>query len=149
MEFLFGVTLLFLVLAAYRLYIVERRLNKIFGKSKNTSFEGVVAGHAETLVRLESELGRIASSHKALSESFTASVQKVSMIRFNPFSDSGGDQSFAIALLDGQNNGIVLSGLYVQGHPMVYAKPVQQGQSRYALSAEETSVLAKAMEAVL
>jgi len=146
MEFLFVITLLFLVLIAYRLYIVERRLSRIFGKSRDTSFEGVVAGHAEALTRVQGELGRLASAHEALTDSFTASVQKVSMLRFNPFSDSGGDQSFAIALLDGQNNGFVLSGLYVQGRPMVYAKPIARGQSHYTLSAEEASVLTRAIE---
>lgn len=149
MEILFGVALVFLILIALRLLFLERRLRRVFGSAKNADVVGAVANHAETLTRLEGELGRIVKSHALLSKNVEASVQKVSMIRFNPFSDSGGDQSFSIALLDGQDNGFVLSGLYVQDRPMVYAKPIQHGRSRYALSAEEESVLAKAKDSVL
>ncbi|MBI4121365.1 MAG: DUF4446 family protein [Candidatus Ryanbacteria bacterium] len=145
MEILFGAVILLLAVVGWRLFVVERRLKSIFGKAQDAGVENAVAKHTEALQLLDGELKEISASHKALLESFTLSVQKVSMIRFNPFSDSGGDQSFAIALLDGNNNGVVLSSIYVHGRPMVYAKPVQLGQSRYALSGEEEAVLKKAI----
>jgi hypothetical protein len=68
------------------------------------------------------------------------------MVRFNPFSDTGGDQSFVIALLDGKNNGVVFSSLYTRGQPLVYAKPIEAGASRYQLSKEEADALARAIQ---
>ena len=52
-------------------------------------------------------------------------VQKVGQVRFNPFSELGGDHSFAIALLDGDNNGIILTGLHTRERTRVYLKEVK------------------------
>jgi hypothetical protein len=68
-------------------------------------------------------------------------VQRVGLVRFNPFSDTGGDQSFSIALLDGQNDGLVISSLFSRSETRVFAKPVQNGQSKYNLTAEEEEAI--------
>ena len=67
------------------------------------------------------------------------------MIRYNPFADTGGDQSFAIALLDSLGNGVVLSSLHSRTDTRVFAKPVQSGRSRYQLSDEEQDAIKKAL----
>ena len=59
------------------------------------------------------------------------------MTRFNPFSEIGGDQSFAFALLDGKNNGFVVTSFYTKEGNRVYGKPIKNGKSQYALSQEE------------
>jgi hypothetical protein len=74
-------------------------------------------------------------------------VQGVGIVRFNPFGDTGGDQSFAIALLDAQGDGLVLTSLYGRAESRIYAKPVQGGQSPYPLTAEETQAIRQAREA--
>jgi hypothetical protein len=63
----------------------------------------------------------------------------------NPFKDTGGDQSFAIALLDSNNNGIVLSSLYTREGTRVYTKPIEKGASSYNLSKEEEEAIKKAI----
>jgi len=65
------------------------------------------------------------------------SIQKVGLIRYNPFSEVGGNQSFSLALLDAQDNGVVITSLYNREGNRVYSKPIEQGQSFYPLSAEE------------
>src|SRR3990167_8570023 len=55
--------------------------------------------------------------------------QKFALVRFNPFEDAGGDQSFAVAILDGENNGIVISSLHSRNSTRVYAKEVKGGKS--------------------
>ena len=67
------------------------------------------------------------------------------MVRYNPFADSGGDQSFAIALLDSLGNGVVISSLHSRSETRVFAKPVQAGNSRYPLSDEEQDAIKKAL----
>jgi hypothetical protein len=64
-------------------------------------------------------------------------IQKVGIVRYNAFDNVGSDLSFCIALLDNNNNGIVLSGIYSRDNSMNYAKPIVDGKSKYALSAEE------------
>lgn len=73
-------------------------------------------------------------------------VQHVGVVRFNPFSDKGGDQSFVLALLDDRADGAVISALHGRTDVRVYAKPVMSGQSTYPLTAEEKEAIARAMK---
>lgn len=79
-----------------------------------------------------------------ISQNSKTSIQKVGMVRYNPFSDVGSDQSFSIALLDGDNNGIVITSLFSRDGNRVYGKPVKNGQSEYSLSGEEKKAIEKA-----
>jgi hypothetical protein len=71
-------------------------------------------------------------------------LQRVRLLRYSAFQEAGGDQSFAVALLDDARDGIVLSGLYGRAGMRVYAKPVAGGRSPHALSTEEERVIAEA-----
>ena len=72
-------------------------------------------------------------------------IRKVGLVRYNPFSDSGGDQSFALALLDESKNGIVISSLYGREMNRVYAKRIEGGQSpKYQLTEEEKKAINEA-----
>jgi len=64
-------------------------------------------------------------------------IQKIGIVRYNAFDNVGSDLSYCIALLDNNDNGIVLSGIYSRDNSMNYAKPIVAGKSKYALSAEE------------
>jgi len=75
--------------------------------------------------------------------------QKFGVIRFNPFKEVGGDQSFSIALLDAKNNGFILTGLYTREGNRVFAKPIENGQSKYSLSGEEKEALKKTTSQIL
>ncbi len=91
------------------------------------------------IVRLDSEIKRIAL--EGLSH-----IQKASVVRFNPFRDTGGDSSFSVALLDGNLNGIVITGLHTRERTRVYIKPVQKGKSSYEISKEEERAIADAIK---
>lgn len=68
-------------------------------------------------------------------------IQKVGVVRFNAFENVGSDLSFAIALLDSGDNGIVINGIYSRESSSTYAKPIIAGKSKYTLSAEEVQAL--------
>jgi hypothetical protein len=68
------------------------------------------------------------------------------VVRFNPFEDTGGNQSFAIALLDAHGDGVVISSLHARGSTRIYAKAVRAGRADGAASAEEAQALRQAME---
>ncbi|NLZ49550.1 MAG: DUF4446 family protein, partial [Clostridiales bacterium] len=72
-------------------------------------------------------------------------TQKVSILRYKAFDDVGSDLSFSIAMLDGDNNGIIITSIYGRHDSTTYAKPVDKGISRYDLSEEEERVLKEAM----
>lgn len=72
-------------------------------------------------------------------------IQKVGIVRYNAFKDVGSNLSFTLALLDNNNNGIVLNGIYSRDNSNIYAKPVKDGKSEYVLSEEEKEAIEKAI----
>ena len=73
-------------------------------------------------------------------------IQKIGIVRYNAFKDTGSDLSFALAMLDEKNNGVVLNGIYSREMSNIYAKPVEKGKSKYTLSEEEQQAIQKAIE---
>ncbi|HUS59984.1 MAG TPA: DUF4446 family protein [Nevskiaceae bacterium] len=72
-------------------------------------------------------------------------IQKIGLVRFNPFAETGGDQSFCLAVLDNHDSGFVISSLHSRDKTRFYAKPVKNGQPvGYELSKEETRAIKKA-----
>lgn len=70
--------------------------------------------------------------------------QKMGVVRFNPFSETGGDQSFALALLNGSNSGVVILSLHSREGTRIYTKTIKEGKSRYELSKEEIRAIDEA-----
>lgn len=72
-------------------------------------------------------------------------IQKIGLVRFNPFKDTGGDQSFILSLVDGNDTGVIISGLYARSGTRWYAKRVIKGKSAdHELSDEEKKALKEA-----
>jgi len=86
---------------------------------------------------------------KQIDDALAHVVQGVGLVRFRAFQDTGGDQSFALALADGEGNGIVISTLYGRGQTRVFAKPVQGWLSPKPLGEEEEQALAEARQIVV
>ena len=95
--------------------------------------------------RVEKQNAEILTGMKTLEEDLTKCIQKVGMVRYNAFKDTGSDLSFALALLDDKNNGVVLNGIYSREMSNIYAKPVQNGVSSYTVSEEEKQAIEKAV----
>ncbi len=95
---------------------------------------------------LEKSFEKLSKELENLKEESKFSIQKVGIVRFNPFSEVGSDQSFSIALLDGNNDGIVITSLYTREGNRIYGKSVKAGLSKYSLSKEEKSAIEKAIE---
>lgn len=68
-------------------------------------------------------------------------IQKVGIVRFNPFKEMGGDHSFSLALLDGKDTGFVITGLHTRERTRVYLKSIKKGKSDLELSSEEKKAL--------
>ena len=86
----------------------------------------------------------VAGDCQRLDERLQLSLHRVGLIRYNPFDDTGGDQSFALALLDEHEDGIVISSIFSRTGSRLYAKPVKSGKSKYTLSAEEEKAIVQA-----
>ena len=82
---------------------------------------------------------------KSLDTQLEGCIQKIGIIRYNAFKDTGSDLSFALAMLDDKNNGVVMNGIYSREMSNIYAKPVENGKSNYTLSEEEKMAIDKAI----
>ncbi len=86
--------------------------------------------------------------HRSVKPQFTSlqpSDLHISLVKFNPFSDTGGDQSFVISLLDSQKNGILLTSLHNRDSTRIYAKKITLGKADQELSDEEKQALHQAL----
>ena len=124
---------------------LRRRLRRVLPEGEATSLDQVLDGQSQKIQTLGQRLDALNKLHHELEEITQRTIQKVGVVRYNPFADAGGDQSFAIALLDSLANGIVVSSLHSRTETRVFAKPVQSGRSRYPLSDEEQEAIRKAL----
>lgn len=90
---------------------------------------------------LEKNFGKLSKDLENFKKESKFSVQKIGIVRFNPFKEIGGDQSFSVALLDGNDSGIVITSLYSREGNRVYGKPIEAGSSKYLLSEEEKQAI--------
>ena len=127
-----------------RLWQIKKKLKTFFNGKKASDLEGVLSEEIKRLKKAEKDIKDLFKSSRFLEKMASQSIQKVGIVRFNPFRETGGDQSFSIALLDSQNNGLVISSLYTRQGTRIYSKPIEAGQSSYPLSKEELESLKKA-----
>ena len=71
-------------------------------------------------------------------------ITRIGIVRFSAFADTGGDLSYAMAMLDQHNDGVVVSSIFGRDGSRSYAKPIKNGKSEYKLSTEEESALKEA-----
>jgi hypothetical protein len=121
--------------AAYRALVHE---------TTGTSLSGTLDAQAarveavdRRLAEVDGRLAEVDGRYRLVESRSRGSLQHVGLVRFNPFEDTGSDQSFAIALLDDDQSGIVVSSLHGRGGTRIFAKPIQAGQASHALSDEE------------
>ncbi|MBR4110645.1 MAG: DUF4446 family protein [Clostridia bacterium] len=127
---------------------LEKRYKNFISKlSRGSNFEGMLREYIETVERVEIENKEIKQANQKIEKQINKCVQKIGIVRYNAFVDTGSDLCFALALLDFEDNGIVINGVYSRDNTTTtYAKPVQNGTSKYTLSKEETEAIEKAKQ---
>src|SRR5205085_2148403 len=124
---------------------LRSRLRRILSDNGTTGLDEVLDGQAKRIEQLTSRVEAVNALERELEATTRLALQKVGVVRFNPFQDSGGDQSFAIALLDQAGTGVVISSLHGRAETRIFAKTVANGRSRHALSDEEQQAIRTAL----
>ena len=140
------VLILWLVWVERQVIALKKRLKIFFKGSQAGDLEDVIAAGAEKIKTLERAVADLYGKNEIVDKIARAGLQKVGLLRFNAFKDVGGDQSFALALLDYQNNGAVILSLFGREGIRVYAKAIKNGKSEYNLAEEEEKAIREAME---
>ncbi|MHB1611801.1 MAG: DUF4446 family protein [Sulfobacillus sp.] len=118
----------------------KRRYLRVFDDSSQTVEELVIKAQADAKMAV-SNVDKILERIASLEQKQEYNFDKLGLVRFNPFDDTGADLSFAMSILNDRGDGVVLTSLWGRDEVRVYAKPVQENESRYALSQEEKQAL--------
>ena len=124
---------------------LDRRLESLTRGSDDDSLETVLGGHMDRVRQVVREIEAVSARTTAVEGELERAFGRVGLVRFNPFEDTGGNQSFALALLDGRGDGFVVSSLHARAGTRVYAKAITRGSSEANLSAEEGEALRQAL----
>jgi hypothetical protein len=136
-----GALALALLLVVRRTRNLESRLDAITRGEDGRSLAGVLEAHLERVEAAATRQDELDLRIGALDARAARSVQGVGLVRFNTFEDTGGNQSFALALLDPSGDGVIVSSLHTRSQTRLYAKAIRGGAPEGALSAEEAEAL--------
>ncbi len=132
-----------------RLRQLQHRHENVFAGEEDASLPAALERLATRLSETTGRTERLVARTEQIDLALAHAVQGVGLVRFRAFQDTGGDQSFALALADGEGNGVVISALYGRGATRIYAKPVQGWLSPKTLSDEEKQALAQAQQVIV
>ena len=145
-----GINILLLIL-----YITNiMKLNKIKNNymsfikklGNGTNIEEVLKKYINRVEEVDNKTNEAIEYCTNIDKNMQKCIQKVGIVRYNAFQDTGSNLSFALALLDENNSGVVLNGIYSREMSNIYGKPVIKGKSEYTISAEEQEAINKAIE---
>lgn len=152
----FGVVILIAVVILFLLTIIEivkvkklekRYRNFISKLSRGSNFEAMLREYIESVESVREENKKVKKQNEEIENRLMKCIQKIGMVRYNAFSDTGSDLCFALALLDFEDNGVVINGVYSRDNTTTtYAKPIHNGESKYTLVAEEQEAIDKAKQ---
>jgi hypothetical protein len=134
-----------------RLRRLQSRYDELFAtdSEEDANLTAAMGNLASRLAETTARTERLVARAEQIDAALAHTIQGMGLVRYRAFQDTGGDQSFSLALADGEGNGVVVSALFGRGATRVYAKPVQAWLSPKPLSEEEEAALAQARQAVI
>lgn len=141
---LLGLSLLLSLIALVRLRSLNKKYRVFMDALSGKDIEKLLLEHMETVKIVKKENEEQEAQIKELKNAQKSCFQKHGIVRYTAFDDVGSDLSFAIALLDGKDDGIILNGIYSREGSSMYAKAVHDGETKQNLSDEEKKALENA-----
>lgn len=144
-----GTTILLFIL-----YIINcvrlRKINKNYSKflkklGNGNNIEEMLKQYIDNVSSVEQRNEEVINYCRRLDNDMAKCIQKIGIVRYSAFKDTGSDLSFTLALLDVNNDGVVLNGIYSREMSNIYAKPVKNGESTYTMSEEEIEAIRRAI----
>lgn len=145
-----GAAIVLLILMFGWLIYLHSRIRRLTAGASGASLEHIIQTLQKDTQSLQADTHKLHSWLSNVDSRVASSVRAIETVRFNPFrgDGSGGNQSFATALIDECGNGVVLLGLYARDRISIYAKPVNEFSSQHDLTDEEKDAIARARKRV-
>lgn len=142
---LIGVIFLWLAFLSFLFWKMSSHYNKLLGASRGAGLKPLLDSVLKVSAENKKDIAMLRSYCDKIEQEGHFHIQKVGLLRFNPFKDTGGDQSFILSLVDANDTGVIISGLYSRSGLRWYAKKVRNGKGvEHELSAEEKKALKEA-----
>lgn len=140
--------LIFLIILSLKLSKLKKRYERFTGGEEihSENLENMLYEYNENVKKSNETYGKVLSMIQEFDDEMKWCTQKIGVIRYNPFDEMGGNLCYAVAILDGKDNGVVLNGIHSRNGTFTYAKPIERGVSPYVLTEEELQALEKAKE---
>jgi len=139
------IMLIIMINQAMKLSYMKKRYRKMMSGVDGANLERLLMGHIDEVKRVVEENQRLDAENQRMDELLQTAITRVGVVRFRAFKDMGSDLSYAVALLDSHNNGVVLSSIFGREDSRSYVKPIEAGQSSYTMTEEESQALHEAM----
>lgn len=136
-----------ILILAILIFRFKKNYNRILSGVKGDNLEKVLKSHIERVDKAVEQNVKIEQEFSEFLNFSQKFLYRIGFQRFNPFQNTGGDQSFAVSILDDAGDGIVISSMHAREGTRIYAKPVKGGkEGKYKFSKEETDVINKALQ---
>ncbi|MBQ7478509.1 MAG: DUF4446 family protein [Selenomonadaceae bacterium] len=129
----------------YNLSYLKKRYRKMMAGADGANLERMLIGHIDETKTVVEENRRIDEENRRIGALLQKAITRVGVVRFSAFEGMGSDLSYAVALLDSDNNGVVLSSIFGRDDSRSYVKPIEAGTSKYKLTQEEEQALKDAV----
>lgn len=139
-----AVLLVWLLLLTIWVFKTVRHYKTLVGKTNREDLKGILENLFNKQDQVEQNFQKVMATIGNFERKSSGNIQKVGIVKFNPYSEAGGNHSFALCLLDGADNGLIILSLHSREGTRLYLKEVIDGKAEYELSKEEQQALAKA-----
>ncbi|XLQ20689.1 MAG: DUF4446 family protein [Candidatus Moraniibacteriota bacterium] len=139
------VTLIISIINFFRITKLQKEIAILFSGKKGVDLEEILLNNNKKLITLDTEIQELFNISNTINKQSHKGLNKIGLVRFNPFGERAGNQSFALALLNSADDGIVLSSLHTREGTRIYTKEISSGQPvENELTEEEKTVIATA-----
>ena len=139
------VLLILVVYTMVRLSTMRARYREMMRGSETEDIEGMLIQHIHEVEQVAATNAHILEENELIRQFLRKTLVRTAMVRFRAFEDMGGDLSYAVAMLDANNDGVIFSSIFARADSRSYIKPIKGGSSEYPLTDEEKGVLREAM----
>lgn len=139
------VLLILVIYTMVRLSTMRENYRAMMRGSETEDLEGMLIQHIREVEQVTATNARILEENEFIRQFLRKTIVRTAMVRFRAFEDMGGDLSYAVAMLDANNDGVIFSSIFARADSRSYIKPIKNGSSEYSLTDEEKGVLREAM----
>ena len=141
------ILLILYILNSIKLSKLRKNYSDFMSKlGKGENIDEMLKEYVSKVEEVDSENKEIEKYCETLKNKVEGCIYKIGLVRYNAYKDTGSNLSFALALLNENNNGVVLNGIYSRDSSNIYCKTVKNGVSEYAISVEEKEAIEKAVK---